>query len=108
MHDAGSGNDECHKHRGLYQKRWNVELFIDDLKITLGMAVLKTLSPAMIRYQLLAHIIAYNLLRVLMNQSKSAEAESASFKGTIDRLSTGYRSCSRRPQPNSASGWWLT
>ena len=70
----------------LYQKRWNVELFIDDLKTTLGMAVLKTLSPAMIRRELLAHIIAYNLLRALMNHGKSAEAESASFKGTIDRL----------------------
>jgi hypothetical protein len=71
----------------LYQKRWDVELFIDDLKTTLGMAVLKTLSPAMIRRELLAHIIAYNLLRALMNHGKSAEAESASFKGTIDRLS---------------------
>ena len=70
----------------LYQDRWKVELFIDDLKTTLGMAVLKTLSPAMIRRELLAHIIAYNLLRALMNHGKSAEAESASFKGTIDRL----------------------
>jgi hypothetical protein len=71
----------------LYQKRWNVELFIDDLKTTLGMAVLKTLSPAMIRRELFIHIIAYNLLPALMSYGKSAEAESASFKGTIDRLS---------------------
>lgn len=70
----------------LYQDRWKVELFIDDLKTTLGMAVLKTLSPAMIRRELLAHIIAHNLLRALMNHGKSAGAESASFKGTIDRL----------------------
>lgn len=70
----------------LYQNRWRVELFIDDLKTTLGMAVLKTLSPAMIRRELLAHIIAYNLLRALMHHGKSAGAESASFKGTIDRL----------------------
>jgi hypothetical protein len=41
----------------------------------------------MIRRELLAHIIAYTLLRALMNHGKSAEAESASFKGTIDRLS---------------------
>jgi Transposase DDE domain len=70
----------------LYQSRWKVELFIDDLKTTLGMAVLKTLSPAMIRRELLAHIIAYNLVRGLMNHGKSLETESASFKGTIDRL----------------------
>ena len=55
-----------------------MELFIDDLKTTLGMAVLKTLSPAMIRRELLAHIIAYNLLRALMNHGK--------FQGPIHRL----------------------
>ncbi|NJM36636.1 MAG: IS4 family transposase [Akkermansiaceae bacterium] len=70
----------------LYQSRWKVELFIDDLKTTLGMAALKTLSPTMIRRELLVHIIAYNLLRALMNHGKSMDAESASFKGTIDRL----------------------
>lgn len=70
----------------LFLSRWKVELFIDDLKTTLGMAVLKTLSPAMIRRELLAHIIAYNLLRALMSHGRSAGTESASFKGTIDRL----------------------
>jgi hypothetical protein len=70
----------------IYQSRWRVELFIDDLKTTLGMAVLKTLSPAMIRRELLAQIIAYNLLRALMNHGRSAGTESAGFKGTIDRL----------------------
>ena len=70
----------------LYQNRRGVELLIDDLETTLGMRVLKTLSPAMMRRELLAHIIAYNLLRALKNHGKSAEAESASFKGPIDRL----------------------
>ena len=36
--------------------------------------------------ELLGYIIAYNLLRALINHGKSAGAESASFKGTIDRL----------------------
>ncbi len=63
-----------------------MKLFSDDLKTTLEMAVLKTLSPAMIRRELLAQIIAYNLVRALMSHGKSPEAESASFKGTIDRL----------------------
>ena len=70
----------------LYQNRWKVELFIDDLKTTLGMAVLTTLSPAMIRRELLVHLIAYNLLRALMTYGKSTGDEGASFKGTIDRL----------------------
>lgn len=70
----------------IYQKRWKVELFIDDLKTALGMAVLTTKSPAMIRRELIIHIIAYNLLRALMAHGKNAGIESASFKGTIDRL----------------------
>lgn len=70
----------------LHLSRWNVELFIDDLKTTLGMAVLTTLSPAMIRREILVHIIAYNLLRALMSHGKASADEGASFKGTIDRL----------------------
>ncbi len=70
----------------LYLSRWKVELFIDDLKTTLGMAVLTTLSPAMIRRELLVHIIAYNLLRALMINGKSPGCAEASFKGTIDRF----------------------
>jgi hypothetical protein len=70
----------------LYLERWKVELFIDDLKTTLGMAVLTSRSPAMIRRELLVHIIAYNLLRALMTCGKTVGCENPSFKGTIDRL----------------------
>jgi hypothetical protein len=70
----------------IYQSRWKVELFIDDLKTTLGMAVLTTLSPAMIRRELFVHIIAYNLLRALMMHGQASGDEGASFKGTLDRL----------------------
>ncbi len=68
---------------GVYQTLWNVELLIDNLKTTLGMAVLKMLSPAMIRRELLAQIIACNRLRALVSYGKSDEAESPSFKSTI-------------------------
>jgi len=70
----------------LYLDRWKVELFIDDLKTTLGMAVLTSRSPAMIRRELLVHIIAYNLLRALMTCGKTVGCGNPSFKGTIDRL----------------------
>ena len=70
----------------LYLERWKVELFIDDLKTTLGMAVLTSRSPAMIRRELLVHIVAYNLLRALMTCGKTTGCENPSFKGTLDRL----------------------
>lgn len=70
----------------LYLERWKVELFIDDLKTTLGMAVLTSRSPAMIRRELIVRIIAHNLLRALMDRGKTPECGNPSFKGTIDRL----------------------
>lgn len=70
----------------IYLSRWQVELFIDDLKTTLGMAILTTRSPAMIRRELLMHIIAYNLVRSLMLQGEVSDDSSASFKGTLDRI----------------------
>ena len=70
----------------IYLSRWQVELFIDDLKTTLGMAILTTPSPAMIRRELLMHIIAYNLVRSLMQQGEVSDDSSASFKGTLDRI----------------------
>jgi hypothetical protein len=68
----------------LYLSRWRVELFLDDLKTTLGMAVLRTRNPAMIQRELLFHQLAYNLLRALIGGSGAADA--GSFKGTVDRL----------------------
>jgi hypothetical protein len=73
------------RHAGdLYLRRWRVELFLDDLKTTLGMAVLRTQSPAMIHRELLFHQLAYNLLRALIGGSGAADA--GSFKGAVDRL----------------------
>ena len=71
----------------LYARRWRVELNFDDLKTTLHMEMLRTKSPAMICRELLMHMIAYNLLRALMARA-AMSVEKASFKGTVDRLST--------------------
>lgn len=50
----------------LYRRRWMAELFLRDLKITLGMDVLRCKSPAMIHRELAMHLIAYNLIRALI------------------------------------------
>jgi hypothetical protein len=69
---------------GLYLRRWQVELFLDDAKTTLGLAVLRTRSPAMIQRELLMHVIAYNLVRALI--LRAGPPSGASFKGTLDRM----------------------
>lgn len=78
---AEMGADEI---AGLYRQRWEVELFIDDLKTSLGMDILRTRSPHMIYRELLMHVIAYNLLRALIRQAD--EPRRVSFKGSLDRV----------------------
>lgn len=53
----------------LYELRWQAEVNLDHIKTTLGMETLKAQSPEMVRKELYAHLIAYNLLRYLMAQA---------------------------------------
>jgi len=50
----------------LYGFRWDVELDLKHLKTTLGMDILRSKSPAMVRKEIYAYLLAYNLLRTLM------------------------------------------
>ena len=73
----------------LYLRRWAVELFFRDIKITLGMDVLRCLTPAMVRKEIVMHAIAYNLIRALMQQAAAlyhVPIERLSFKGSVDAL----------------------
>jgi hypothetical protein len=53
----------------LYRQRWMVELFLRDIKITLGMDVSRCKTPAMVQKEFTMHLIAYNLVRALMLQA---------------------------------------
>jgi hypothetical protein len=73
----------------LYFRRWAVELFFRDIKITLGMDVLRCQSPAMVQKEIAMHAIAYNLIRALMQdiaRSYQVQLSRLSFKGTVDAL----------------------
>jgi hypothetical protein len=54
---------------GLYRARWHAELDLRSLKITMGMDVLRCLSPDMVRKEIWAHLLAYNLIRTVMAQA---------------------------------------
>lgn len=73
-----------------YQRRWQVELYLDDLKTSLGMDALRCKTPPMIARELLMHMIAYNLVRHLMVSAEPLReigaSDALSFKGTKDRL----------------------
>jgi len=73
----------------LYLKRWRIELWFDDIKTSMQMDVLRCKSPEMIEKELLMHMIAYNLIRGLMQDAAMIHHqpwEQLSFKGTVDRL----------------------
>jgi hypothetical protein len=53
----------------LYERRWNVELDIRNLKTTLGMEVLSCQTPEMNEKEMWVYLLAYNLIRMLMAQA---------------------------------------
>ena len=70
----------------LYRRRWDAELFLRDIKTTMGMDILRCKSPDMIHKELAMYRIAYNLIRALMLEAASQHdvpLESVSFKGTV-------------------------
>src|SRR5947207_10506475 len=53
----------------LFRARWQAELDLRALKQTLQMDVLRCKEPAMIRKEIRAHLLAYNLVRGVMAQA---------------------------------------
>ncbi|MEM8780144.1 MAG: IS4 family transposase [Cyanobacteria bacterium P01_G01_bin.49] len=53
----------------LYDERWSVEVNLKHLKTTLGMDVLRGKTPSLVRKEIWAFLIVYNLLRTLMFES---------------------------------------
>ena len=53
----------------LYHERWQVELDIRAIKVSLGMEVLRCQTPAMVEKELWMHLLAYNLVRKVAAQA---------------------------------------
>jgi len=79
----------AHELAALYARRWRLELCLRDLKTTLGMDQLRCKSPDMAEKELLAYLVAHNLIRCVMAEAVaqySVDLERISFKGTVDAL----------------------
>ncbi len=71
----------------LYGRRWQIELFLRNIKTTLQLEMLSCKTPAMVHKELEMHLIAYNLIRAFMGEaalSCHVSLERLSFKGTLD------------------------
>jgi hypothetical protein len=73
----------------LFLARWNNEIDLRALKQTMQMEILRCKTPELVRKEIWAHILAYNLIRTIMAQAASKHAlppRSISFKGTLQTL----------------------
>jgi hypothetical protein len=79
----------------LYFHRWEIELRFRDIKTTMGMDMLRTKSPEMIRKETMMHMIAYNAIRLLILRSAKVHGcnhRRVSFKGALQVLATSASS----------------
>lgn len=73
----------------LYRARWHNELDIRSLKSAMQMRELRCKTPELVRKEVWAHILAYNLLRTVMAQAAArhgVEPRSLSFTGAMQTL----------------------
>jgi hypothetical protein len=73
----------------LYRARWNNELDLRSIKVTLGMDMLRCQTPELVRKEIWTHVLAYNLIRTVMAQAAAGEGvppRSISFKATLQVL----------------------
>ena len=72
--------------KALYRDRWQAELDLRHIKITLGLEMLSCKTPAMAQKEIWVYLLAYNLIRLLMAQAASLGAclpRRLSFKHTL-------------------------
>jgi len=73
----------------LFGLRWQVELDLRHLKTTMGMEFLNTKTPQMVRKEIYAHLLAYNLIRALMweaGMQHGVDPLRLSFQASIQHL----------------------
>jgi hypothetical protein len=73
----------------LYAHRWEIELRFRDIKTTMGMEMLRTKTPKMVKKEILMYMIAYNIVRLLMLKAGNlygVNHRRISFKATIQIL----------------------
>jgi hypothetical protein len=73
----------------LYNQRWHVEIDLRSIKTHMKMEVLSCKTPAMVRKEIWAHLLAYNLVRKVMAQAAeehNATPRQLSFAGAMQTL----------------------
>jgi hypothetical protein len=70
----------------LFRQRWHAELDLRSLKSVMGMEMLRTKVPGMVRKEVAVHLLAYNLIRGVMaeaGRSGGVKPRRLSFAGSL-------------------------
>jgi hypothetical protein len=73
----------------LYRARWHNELDLRSLKSSMQMGELRCKTPALVRKEVWAHVLAYNLIRTVMAQAAARHGvapRTISFTGAMQTL----------------------
>jgi Transposase DDE domain len=73
----------------LYRKRWHAELDLRSIKVALGMDLLLSKTPEMVRKEIWMSLLAYNVVRALLAKAGLAhqrEVRRLSFKGALQTI----------------------
>lgn len=85
---------------GLYRQRWSCEVNFAAIKTAMQMDRLRCKTPEMVRKEILAHLLAYNLLRMIIANAasrKELKPNQISFKGAMQTFNA-YRSLWSSPE----------
>ena len=77
----------------MYRRRWLAELDIRAIKITLGMDILRCLSPEMVRKEVWTCLLAYNLIRQTMLEAAKRSGLSPrqlSFSAAVETIAASW------------------
>src|SRR5215475_6673649 len=92
----------------LYRARWNAEVDLLCIKSAMQMRELRCKTPGLVRKEVWAHILAYNLIRTVMAQAATKHdvaPRSISFKGAMQTLEA-FRPLVELGAPDDAAGRW--
>lgn len=80
----------AHDLADLYRRRWEIETDLGHIKTTMKMDYLRTKTPEMVRKEIWAHLLAYNLIRTLMwdaaQHRRHLSPLRLSFKGAMQEM----------------------
>jgi hypothetical protein len=93
----------------LYRRRWQAELNLRSLKQTLQMDILRGQAPAMVRKEIWAHLLVYNIVRTVMAEAAHAASrhpDELSFKGALQTINAFLPDMRTAQTPADAQVVW--